>query len=150
MRVLIIHHLESMWNESLKRIAGKDFESICFELVSALERRKKFDLVILTQFENWKPEDTHHETGLSSFVDKWEDYAYGWDLDESEETERIGLDFVEGGNHSRHVYTPDWIKNLKGNKVTLCGAFDGECIEDMEIALKSCDVDFKRWEKFIF
>ena len=33
--------------------------------------------------------------------------------------------------------------------VHLAGAFDGECIEDMEIALGHLDVDFTRLEEFI-
>ena len=148
-RTLIIHHLESMWNNSFKKIAGKDFETISLELASAL-RRRKFDLVILTRFEDSRPEDGHFETGLAALVNVWEEYGYGWDLEESGQLELVGEEFAEGGSHSRHVLTPEWIKNLKGNKVTLCGAFDGECIEDMEIALKACQVKFDRWEKFIF
>ena len=59
-----------------------------------------------------------------------------------------GTKWTLGGNHSEVVIVPEWMENLKG-EVFICGAFDGECIEDLEIALKGANKEFKRVEHLI-
>ena len=147
--VLIIHHLESMWAEGLRRLFGQDMSDVMRRLACALENNS-FDRVILTQFENFEAEDIHHETGLAGYVDMWREYAYGWDLGDHDTSLEEMPEFVEGGSHSRHVWVPDWLHELKNKNVKLCGAFDGECIEDMEIALKAVGAKIHRWEEFIY
>lgn len=144
MTVLLIHHLQTCWDQSLFKISGKYSEEIATELVEFLSENH-YDRVILTQFDNWQFEDMHHYSGLSQFVHECHEYGYGWEAEMFDDES----DYIDGGNHSEVVYTPDWIKNLKGCEVHLCGAFDGECIEDMEIALSHCVGDFKRLEQFI-
>lgn len=143
MQVLIIHHLQTMWEESYNK-----FGTTCFDLCVGIKEHieeNSYDQVILTQFENFQAESIHENTELSYSVDRWEEYGYGWESSMfSNESE-----YCEGGAHSEVVYLPDWLKNLKGAKVDLCGAFDGECIEDMEIALNHCDIPFNRIEQFI-
>ena len=143
--ILIIHHLESMWDRSLLKLSGKGFFDWASELAEELSNGHSYSKIILTQFENFEPEDGHFETGLEGFVNDWHDYAYGW------EHVPIGQegDYTEGGSHSPFVYLPEWLKEFKGRDVKLCGAFDGECIEDMEIALKAVGASVERWEKFI-
>jgi len=144
MKVLIVHHLEPMWEASLIKLSGKDCFEWCLNVRDHIEENG-FDKVILTQFEDWKAQDVHIETGLADYVSEWHDYGYGWEpdmfLNENE--------YVEGGSHSEVVHTPEWIKGLKGSEVHLCGAFDGECIEDMEIALSACVGEFTRIENLI-
>ena len=74
-------------------------------------------------------------------IDTEKPYAYGWDseiVEDIEDYEEANEMFVEGGQHSEYVLIEDWMHELKGNDVQLCGCFDGECIEDMEIALSHC------------
>lgn len=145
MKVLLIHHLEPCWSDALNRLTGRGFRDWAERLAEALDGHT-FDRIILTQFEDNKPSEGHIETGLAQFVNTWHEYAYGWEKDCQK---FFPGEYVEGGNHSESVWTPDWLKALKGASVTLCGAFDGECIEDMEIALRACNVKFKRWNDFI-
>lgn len=155
MKILIIHHLESMWENGYKN-AGTSFDEIAKKVISHI-RRAKYDRVILTQFENWKAQDEHYESGIAEYVTNWYDYAYAWELDDDIEDQpdengflyEHGSKYIKGGNHSSYVLISDWIENLQGHSVKLCGAFDGECIEDMEIALNACNVKFKRIEKLI-
>ena len=56
--------------------------------------------------------------------------------------------FCEGGSHSEAVLIEDWMQ-LSGEDVYISGAFDGECIEDLEIALRHCQVKFSRIEDLI-
>ena len=57
-------------------------------------------------------------------------------------TNRWGVTITLGGNHSQVVEVPEWLSKLTGHEVSLCGAFRGECIEDMEIALSAANVTF--------
>lgn len=47
------------------------------------------------------------------------------------------------------VLIADWMKKLPSKNVFISGAFDGECIEDLEIALDFLDIDYTRIEKLI-
>jgi len=141
MRTLIIHHVETMWDASLRKY-GTDIYAVAQKILDHIET-SDYDRVILTRFEDWELEDMHHETGLSEHIDTVHDYGYGWEhgMIDGEE----GDTWAEGGSHSEVVYLPDWLKELRG-EVDLCGAFDGECIEDMEIALSACGKEANRIE----
>lgn len=145
MRVLVIHHLESLWESGYKN-QGTSFDELVRKAISHI-RHAKYDKVILTQFENWQAQDEHYESGIAEYINEWHDYGYGWDYDSI--PDESFDDYVKGGNHSEYVYLPEWMKNLKYDNVSICGAFDGECIEDLEIALQACNVKFRRIEKLI-
>ena len=51
---------------------------------------------------------------------------------------------MEGGAHSEAVMIEDWMRELKGHNVTICGAFNGECIDDLETALRFLGVGFRK------
>jgi hypothetical protein len=75
---------------------------------------------------------------------------YGWERKEVEGwgDRKEGVDFVDGGSHSEVVLVDEWMHELEG-EIFLCGAFDGECIEDMEIALQGAGKEFERIEGLI-
>lgn len=140
MKILIIHHLESEWETAYISATGKTFEELCYEFSDYLEVNY-FDKVILTRFE---PEHyiIHNSEPLTLFT-----YSYGWDkYDIEANTDRI---WVEGGSHSDFVLIDDWMLDLYGHDVSISGAFDGECIEDLEIALSALQIDYKRIEELI-
>lgn len=147
MKTLIIHHLEIGW-ESGYNSHGTSFDELARKVISHI-KRANYDRIILTQFENFNPQDEHYESGLVQFVTDWKDYAYGWTRDSISELEYTSGIFVDGGEHSEVVLIDEWMKELKDDEVRICGAFDGECIEDLEIALVGCGVKFKRIEKLI-
>jgi len=134
MKVLIIHHLEEMWQAGYKKF-GTDYESLQ-ELFVEYLTENEFDHVILTRFEDWKLGDEHYL--IAPFINKVYDYAYAWD---AECLENDPDNFVKGGDHSEAVLITDWIKNLRGHEVYLSGAFIGECLEDIQIALESQGIE---------
>lgn len=155
MKTLVIHHLELTWQNGYANV-GTTFDELARKTIAHI-KRAKYDRVILTQFENWQAQDEHHESGIAELIDEWHDYGYAWELDNDVEDihdengfiYEHGNKYVDGGNHSRYVLIDTWIEKLKGHNVSICGAFDGECIEDLEIALRACDIKFKRIENLI-
>lgn len=155
MKTLIIHHLQKMWEPGYERF-GTSFDELAKKTLTHI-KRAKYDRVILTQFEAWNPAEEHIESGINNYVNQWEEYGYGWYLDDEEIKESDGKfmkdkynnKYVNGGHHSEVVWIAEWMEKLKGDSVSICGAFDGECIEDLEIGLNACDVKFRRIEKLI-
>lgn len=150
MKILLIHHLESCWESGYRKF-GTSFDELSEKVINHLEENK-YDLVLLTRFEGFNFEDCHHYTGLSNYINKVEEYGYGWcrdmfDYDAS--PYKYGYDYTDGGNHSEVVYLPEWLKEFCNDEIYLCGAFDGECIEDMEIALEAIGINYKRVEELI-
>jgi len=147
MKTIIIHHLQEMWDVGLKKL-GTSFDEMMENVVQHL-REVKYDYVIVTNFEaGFNLDEEQYQ--LSEFNTTVHDYMYGWEREEVEgwgEREE-GVDFVEGGSHSEVVLVYQWMRELSG-EIHLCGAFDGECIEDMEIALLGAGKEFKRIEELI-
>lgn len=136
-KILLIHHLEPCWNVSMQKY-GTSFKRE-ERRAAAWIRKNKPDRVILTRFEHYRI-DSDDYPNLIRLVDNVEEYGYGWSDDIA------GLDhseFVAGGTHSQYVWVPNWIRQLKGNIVRVFGAFRGECLEDIEIALTAAKVNHK-------
>ena len=138
MRVIIIHHLESVWSDGYAK-AGTNFDEQAEELVKWL-KAQEYSRVILTRCEEWTLGHEHEEHGLEEWVDDVYPYGYGWE----EGQEGDGCDWIEGGTHSEVLPVFNWQKGLRGCEVDLCGGFDGECLEDMEISLQGAGVKFNR------
>jgi hypothetical protein len=156
MKVLIIHHLEAIWENGYKN-AGTSFWKLEYKFGQFLNENS-FDKVIITNFElpSWffrnglgfkgKYEFYNTYPNIGTFITDYHEYGYGWD---KENLETDPNNFVIGGNHSEAVLVEDWMRNLKNDEVYISGAFDGECIEDLEIALRGCGVEFKRVNNLI-
>ena len=144
MKTIIIHHLQMMWNASLEKY-GTSFEEQLEKLIDHLNQNH-YDNVIVTNFEAGRDLDPE-QYPLIEFCPMVYDYMYGW---EKEEVESWGneITYVDGGSHSEVVIVDDWMKELTGD-IFLCGAFDGECIEDMEIALAGAGKEVNRIEELI-
>lgn len=144
--VLILHHLEPMWESGYKKL-GTSFDRMCEKVIDHLNDHR-YKQLILTRFEDSKLDQRHYEAGLADvgmMIDVFE-YGYGWDA------AQLVMDpenFVEGGYHSEAVLIADWLRHLPKSGVYLAGAFDGECIEDMEIALSALRIKFHRVEDLI-
>jgi hypothetical protein len=141
MKVLIIHHLERIWENGYKKF-GTSFDELVEKFYEHLSH-ETYDLVILTRFEDFRLDDDYWP--IAQYVDRVETYAYGWEKQEMLDNPGI---FCEGGSHSEAVLIEDWMR-LSGHDVYISGAFDGECIEDLEIALRHCQVKFFRIEDLI-
>jgi hypothetical protein len=127
-----------MWEQAYRNF-GTSFERLVEVFYDHLERNH-YDKVILTRFEDHRIHEPEYEL-IHLFIDQVVSYAYGWEeQDLLDNPDR----FCEGGSHSQAVLLEDWMK-IKG-QVFISGAFDGECIEDLEIALRHLEVKFERIE----
>ena len=144
MATLIIHHLETVWECGYRKL-GTSMVDLCLKIREHIEDFD-YDKVILTRFEDDELQDDHYETGLADYIDRVEIYGYGWG---DEDRANSGHDnWTEGGAHSKYVYLAEWMKELDGD-IHICGAFDFECIEDLQIALRALDKKFSRLEDLI-
>jgi hypothetical protein len=134
-----------MWAAALKKF-GTSFDALQEKILDFLAENS-FDKIILTRFEDWKacPSEGYYPE-LLEMVSCVHDYAYGWEKNQLEENPEL---FCEGGSHSEAVLLADWMRPLKRDAVTIAGAFDNECIEDLEIALRFLGVEFQREESLI-
>jgi hypothetical protein len=135
------------WEEGYQKF-GTSFYSLAKEVITHI-KRAKYDRVIATLYDNWEPEDSHFECGIVNYVTQWENYNYGWCHEHFLRREKNNQEFVLGGNHSDYVLIAPWMKELKNHKISICGAFEGECIEDLEIALKSIKLNFRKLNHLI-
>lgn len=165
-KVLIIHHLEPEWSEAYMRVGGITFEKLCKKTAKHI-KKSDYSRVILTQFNPIGLHESYPYEPLIGKIDEIHEYGYGWELEsfnfiemdaetvaESLENGELVCDqhgqyLTKGGYHSQVVLVDDWMFELAGHEVDLCGAFDGECIEDMEIALAAAGVSFNRISKLI-
>ena len=159
MKTLIIHHLQPIWEKGLNRY-GTSFEEQ-MQLVCEHSENNQYNQVILTNFESWEIEPEQYPITQFCFP-AIETYDYGWCFDGLDITEEqkekieqgkiIECDYNNkwalGGQHSEVVYIPEWMENLKG-EIYICGVFDGECIEDLETALNTLEIDFNRINELI-
>jgi hypothetical protein len=145
-KVLVIHHLEPCWGSGYSRF-GTTFDELQEKFLDFLSENE-FDRVILTRFEDWTAEPAHgYFPELLERISQVHDYGYGWERECMKENPDR---FCEGGSHSEVVEIADWMIPLKkASQVHIAGAFDGECIEDLEIALRHLEIDFNRIEKLI-
>jgi hypothetical protein len=142
--VLILHHLEPMWETAYKKF-GTSFDELCEKVIEHLQEHD-YKRIILTRFEDMKLDVRHLQWGFENLRIDCYEYGYGWDAAQIVDSPD---DFVDGGSHSEAVMISDWMRRLPKSGVYLAGAFDGECIEDMEIALRSLSVKFTRVEDLI-
>lgn len=146
MRTLILHHLEPEWQAGLLSM-GTTIHEMIQKAVRHL-RHARYDQVILTRFE-WfgKPQHLEDEyyAELRPYITAVHTYDYGWEAEMFDDPS----DYCEGGTHSQVVYIAPWMRELPQCNVRIAGAFDGECIEDLEIALRHLNIKFKRLEHLI-
>lgn len=156
--VLLMHHVEETW-ESPLRVMGYELDELIdqfFELIEASD----FDQVILTMYDDWNLEECHMP--IAHMINEVYTYSYGlfWDCvrDHNEGLFRnnkyymlYGRDFCVGGDHSEVVDLPEWLHELRRQNchVWLTGAFDGQCIEDISIAMDFLGIDYTRIEDLI-
>lgn len=164
MKVLIVHHVQEMWNTGLTR-QGTSFNEVLSNVYTHINE-VNYDKVIVTNFESFELEDSQH--CLAWFNPSVYEYGYGWDMEQVHQNEQSSLEqayadfangelytdvhgtrWAEGGAHSEAVIVDDWMLSLTNDEVHLCGAFEGECIEDMEIALAAAGIEVNRVNSLI-
>lgn len=167
MKTLIIHHLEPEWSHGYLQ-HGTTFAQLCEKFAQHLDETE-YDQVILTQFNYTRLDEAWPYEPLIGRIDQQHEYGYGYEIDsfindddEREDAEntlescgeyvtQYGVKLCNGGNHSSVLPIDDWMMELKrkNSQVFISGAFDGECIEDLECVLKHIGIDFNRIESLI-
>ncbi len=149
MKILIMHHVEKMWEAEL---ADKDtsFEEVSRNLLNYIEN-SDFDRVLLVRQENECLGEEHHESGLSEHIDNIHSYGYGWKRADLERDDPDGEDirWADGCSHSEVVMMESWMEDLISHEVTVTGAFAGECVETLTTALDACGVKYTEKEDLI-
>lgn len=176
MKVLLIHHLEKIWEIGYQGIGNTSFEELCQKTADYIDDKNSddgryYDRVILTQY-NYKGfngnnplSDDWEYAPLLDKIDSVHEYGYGWEInsfcDDAEEKEEFeqkldeegyvqqsGFKVIVGGAHSSLVVIDNWMEELARYKDTLeldlCGAFEFECIEDMQICLDYLGISYKK------
>lgn len=146
MSVLIMHHLEEIWDKALRN-HGTSFDQMVEKVAEHLEEND-YSLVILTKFEGIQFDEGHFP--IAHHINVVHEYAYGWEREQVEQYGwEEGVAYCDGGTHSEVVLLDEWMKHLPKEDVHIAGAFDGECIDDLETALDFLEVNYNRIESLI-
>jgi hypothetical protein len=111
-KVLIIHHLEPMWESGYRGIGGTSFDRLQENFIEFLQENE-FDKVILTRFEDYKATVAEgYFPELLEFISKVEEYSYAWEAEMFQDAS----EYCEGGNHSQVV----WLVNVSKSWKSRC------------------------------
>lgn len=163
MAILLAHHLEELWDDSLKKY-DTSFDEEVGKLSDFIKHSGvEIDKIIVTSFENIDWDEGHFpliQTAESLDIPiELQTYAYGMQRvtnDEysmaqyPDEKENITWCYGEREYHEREGEEQDvldideWIVELKGSEVILVGAFEGECLNDMETILENQEISFHK------
>lgn len=164
MNVLLLQHFESYWEGPLRDLHNTSFEECMNNVLDFVASRDDIDKIIITLFEDY--ELNHEYEKLQRLCDKKDieieahTYGYAWYKDpDPEETaypeSTRNIDWCPGtrDHHGEEdvIEITEWQKELKSLdcKVFLGGAFEHECLKDMEAALDTLEVNYERVEGLI-
>lgn len=163
MKVLLLQHFESYWEESLNNM-GTNFEECMQKVLDFVASRDDLDKIIITLFED---HELNHEYGMleklceeKGILLEAHNYAYAWykDPDPEETTypeSTRNIDWCQGTRDYHReedvIQIDPWQKELKEQNayVFLGGAFDNECVRDQEAALDMLEIQYERVEGLI-
>lgn len=157
MKVLIVHHLQPMWEIGLNE-KGTSFEEMKEALIDYLSV-ENFDKIIFTLFEDY--ERMNYHSGLyGNFL--FVEYGYGWWPEDYENAKETEYGYIENEN----IYIPvsnsyycerwalinedvkEWLPS-KDDEVYICGAFEGECLADLESILQYSEIKYNMINELI-
>ena len=158
MKTIIIHHVQEMWNTGLEN-AGTSFEEVIEKIAQHLDDNY-YDKIIVTNFESHELEDCQYL--FNEHCTEVYEYGYGWDAESfglsdsnialiengQSALSNYGQRVILGGSHSEVLPVDGWIEDLIGD-IYICGAFDGECIDDLETVLNGAGKKFTRIKELI-
>lgn len=151
MKILWLHHFEDYWNSSLKEF-DTNFNKELLKVMNYLEN-EKIDKVLITRFTENKESDCHYP--LISFCNfkniriEFKEYGYGFRNDNNEYKKKdLGKDWIYGNReeHTEKDILPiaEFQKELKNNEVYLGGAFENECLNDVETIMEHLNINYKK------
>lgn len=152
---LILHHFESHWNHGLSKF-DLTIEQMSDQIIDFLTHKNpEINNIIITRFEgiDFEPE---HEKLIKFSEDKGinirvEEYAYSYYEESFRPNE---YEFVkptrDNSDEDNVLPVMEWQKDLKKhNSVFLAGAFEGECVRDVEDILEHVGAKFKKMDELV-
>ncbi len=144
MKILILHHIEPMWEHLFCHYPEDYFQLIEEHLEAVL-----YDKVILTTLEY-----TGGYDALRHLWDIEEEWSYGWEDPEFNvewyNNSHIKADDIIPALGHEFTYLYPWIKELKGHKIHLAGGGDSECLQDLVDSLCHLDIPYKKIYNLIY
>lgn len=152
-KILFAHHHEPYWEEGLNKY-GTSFEKEHLAIIDhILFSGENYDKVITTSFKDISPE------GIDLLIEvcnhksiEFEHQCYGYGMIRDEHSidtypiEELNDTWCFGNrNYDTEedvLDIHDWMKDLKGSEVNLVGAFEGECLNDMETIFDSININY--------
>jgi len=163
MNVLILHHFSSYWENGFNN-EGTSFENEMGKVTDYI-KNTNIDQVILPLFEGEETNYDHYKLvnicSERGIMLKVTEYGYNWRIPEDEECylewskeNKEGVDWCKStrddAEEDNIVVIEDWQKELKyANKVLVAGAFEGQCVRDLEDALTAINISYERVEGLI-
>lgn len=146
MEILVVHHVEKMWGE----ITEKTAEDVYMHL-----RQSDYDKVIFTTLEG-------DGTGYA-FLDEMRDgarfveevWGYGWENPDYYRTgdeldEKFADKLIPVTSPHEWAYVYEWIEQLSGHTVSVCGGYKGECFLDLVETMDFLGIKYKKLEGMIY
>lgn len=159
-KTLLLHHFEPYWDDAMEKY-NTSFEEEMEKVCDYIEFHSEIiDNVIITSFE-----EINFSLEYEPIIELCENlkikitletYAYGWNYDEivgmednpkyNENTENINWCYGGRDYHCENdiLIIDDWIKNLNNSGVLLAGAFEGECINDIETIFDNIGINYEK------
>lgn len=144
MKILICHHIEPHWDKSLRK-HGTSFLKL-EEAVTKHVRRAKYDKVIVVRFETYSfDRDICDYETLYPYISDIVEYGVYYGNDYREE----GFEHAYVSAHEGYAPIAEWMYNLREHQISICGAFDGQCVADLEACLNHLKIKYRRIEDLI-
>lgn len=158
LNTLIIHHFESVWNDGLAKF-DMNMEKMSDQIIDFLsEKRPDINNIIITRLEGINYEHEHSkilEFAKENDINiRIEEYGYSYYPENFTKETLKTLDTVKptryNSDENNILPIMDWQKELKHHKsVAISGAFDGECVRDMEDIVLHTRGNYERVDELI-
>jgi hypothetical protein len=147
-KILVIHHVEEAWLGEWEHeyYHGSTLRNLIDHL-----SRARYDKIIITTFEG--------KTGYPELDDLYPATRETWwysdkpsDYDEWSKEENPPIIYNNVAQYEGHnwLYVYDWIKELKGHDVRVCGGHRLECLAGLLETMEHVGVKYKKIERCIY
>lgn len=144
MKILILHHIEPMWENSFRHWP-EDY----FLLIGEHLEEEHYDKVILTTLEY-----TGGYDAIKHLWDTEEEWSYAWEdpakYPEWYSGSNIDMEDMIPASGHEFAYLYPWIKELSGNDIHLAGGGEGECLQDLIDSLDHLEIPYKKIYNLIY
>jgi hypothetical protein len=152
MNILILHHFSDYWSDGMAS-HKTSYEDELEKVIDYL-RNEKIHKIILPLYESNVLLDCHKKLSDVCCEENIEidihSYGYNWKKDHVEfcKDEDLGITWCQGQREDHGdndvVLIANWMHDLKGNNIIIAGSFEGECVNDLETALSSAGINYKK------